>query len=277
MLILDVYNLLHLPEAADLDVPGLCVLIGQSRYAGQRCIAVCDGFPGTELLNTHADIRKQAARLGHTRKNPGLQINIRGIEVVFVGSGRSADDRIEQLLIQHRGRGRDISLVSSDRRLRRAAKRARAISIVSSTFLDRLIADSRQAGRAPIPAFSRDIPLDPYSVVHWLTIFGMKPTGVPVDRHTTAQRPPSAPQPPEPPLTETIHINKPPRRSSGSGPPANPPTESRGNSRPEDHSHLADDPLLREALAHWQGRLTLDELDMTRWLDTPGPPHNTQP
>ena len=35
-------------------------------------------------------------------------------------------------------------------------------------------------------------------------------------------------------------------------------------------SSLMDDPVIREALEEWRDRLSVDDLDMSRWLDGPG-------
>ncbi|MBZ0172974.1 MAG: hypothetical protein K8E66_11375, partial [Phycisphaerales bacterium] len=78
MLLIDAFNVLHLPQAVHdghaLGVPDLAGLIAAGRYAGARAVLVCDGAGPVECPD---------------RADP------RGIEIVFSGPDRSADDEIE--------------------------------------------------------------------------------------------------------------------------------------------------------------------------------------
>jgi len=60
-----------------------------------------------------------------------------GIEVIFAGGNEEADDLIERLIKKSSAPGQ-LSVVSSDRRLRQAAERRQARAISSEDFIDEL-------------------------------------------------------------------------------------------------------------------------------------------
>lgn len=287
MLLIDAYNVLHAqwalpPNGRGMDVPALVGLVGKSRYADRRLRVVCDGRPGPQwpqssLLETHSGL--VWARVGRA-------------EVVFSGPDLEADDVIEDVL--GRAKGLNVLLVSSDRRLVRAAGQAGADQVGNGTFLRQLWADLNARPGGDRPAFVSEVPLDRYSVAHWMREFGYDPEAP----QTPASQPPAhqapAPEPSPPPKRFTQRRSKeppggsppkdapfgdglnlptppgppspavpptPPARS-GSTAPARPPKAPR--SGPE-HEPL--DPLLQEAFEEWRGRLSLDDLDMSRWID----------
>jgi hypothetical protein len=255
VLLIDAYNVLHLPEAqlqgADLALEDLCAMIGASRYAGSRVVLVCDGSPPARLGAPH-------------RAGGAARVRVAGVELVFSGPNRTADDEIEERL--RTGRGAGVTLVSDDRRLTRAASRSRARSLGSSAFLAHLIVD-RAGRRVPLPRFSKDIPLDAYSVEHWRREFGL-PAVDPAAAVARAAGQGPAPAAPRPPETQREHPVRPhadhmkrkpaPQRD----PAAREPTDAGLES-------LRADPLIREALEAWNGRLRLEDLDMRRWLGEP--------
>jgi predicted RNA-binding protein with PIN domain len=249
MLLIDAFNVLHLPQAVRdgraLALADLAGLIGVSRYAGQRAVLVCDGTGG------------------HAGPEARGRLTLSGIEVVFSGAHRTADDEIEARLRKAGGHG--VTVVSDDRRLRRAAGRAGAKPLASGLFLVHLLNDHHRPRPKPLPSFTRDIPLDPYSVAHWMRQFGLSPNSL-LDRRAgkaeapAQASPPSTPPPkPQPPAPAAPGPGSPatPRRPASSPVPAE---------RALPNESLADDPVIREALEAWKGRLTLDDLDMARWL-----------
>lgn len=278
-LVVDTYNVLHTtgvlpPDLAGLDVPGLVRLLGESRFSRRATTLVCDG----------GGAGGSGVRMGH-------------VKVLFSGDHREADDLIERL-IERFSHGRALTVVSSDRRLRKAARRRGAESVASADFLA-MLADDHGGGRAADgpPVFTTEIPLDRYSVDHWMREFGLEP----------------APRPAPRPVIPT-HKPRPAQRkhdaAGGAGgspliPPevaaklraasekvARPPLEPRrlpdrvaaGMGRTEadraatKHEPPVDlDPLLRAALEEWRGRLTLDDLDMSKWLDRDHPEDPSRP
>lgn len=238
MLIVDAYNVLHVtgvlpPDLAGPDLDDLARMVGESRYGAQRAVLVCDGAGPSRL------------RLWRSERGAG------GVEVRYAGAGREADALIESLLGEPAAGGarRRLLVVSTDGRLRRAAKRARASWLSSEAFLAHLASDAQRLPAAPTarPAFAQEIPLDGPSVAHWLRVLGITDDD-PILRLAAA---------PEPP--------RPAGGASSSAPPGVPTAHRTPSAAREDAAEPVD-PLLLEALKEWAGRLSLDDLDMRRWL-----------
>ncbi|MEM0984446.1 MAG: NYN domain-containing protein [Planctomycetota bacterium] len=251
---IDAYNVLHQtgilpPRLAGLDVPGLVRLIGRSRYSRRELTLVCDGGTGTG---------SSGLRMGRAR-------------VLFSGREEEADDLIERLIDRY-GHGGTLDVVSSDRRLRKAARKNGADSITREVFLQQLVEDEYAPPRQKLPAFVHEVPLDPYSVAHWLREFGI------------AEPPPEPPTKPTPPPKPA---KKPkPKDAAGGTPsawgerlqielpevPARPEPEPTPEpvldlSAEQASPALELDPILRRALEEWRGRLSADDLDTGKWID----------
>lgn len=233
MLLVDTYNVLHAtgalpPDLAGLETGDLAALIAVSRYADRPATLVCDG------------VRPRGAGDGR----------IPGVELLYAGHGREADDLIESIIAASSAPGR-LLVVSSDRRVVGAARRRRASTLSSEMFLKRLAADrDRPAAGRVLPAFTQEIPLDAYSIAHWMREFGLGEADVDRIRRDLRSRPGSAARrqpPPKPdiPLPDA---------------PAPPPAAA---------SFRVTDPLLLEVLREWAGQISPDDLDMSRWLDDP--------
>lgn len=74
----------------------------------------------------------------------------KGMTVIYAIEDEDADSRIEHLIAAHSA-PRSLTVVSSDRRLRRAAARRRAAAVTADAFLDQLDADRRKR-LAPPPS-----------------------------------------------------------------------------------------------------------------------------
>ncbi len=257
MLLIDAYNVLHaqwaLPASErGMDVPGLVRLVGRSRYSERRVRVICDGRPGpgwpvSGLLETHSGL---------------VWTRIGGAEVVFSGPDQEADDVIEDVL--ERSRGIRVLMVSSDRRLIRAAGRAGAAQVGNGTFLKQLSSDVRAKPGSGRPAFASEVPLDAYSVAHWMREFGY-------EADTALERPPEldkAKEPkrkPSPPVERAFGASMEiPRPAERKRPGA--PTPAENDPCPGNPEHEPLDPLLADAFEEWRGRLSLDDLDMSRWI-----------
>lgn len=129
-LIVDCYNVLHaeMPQRlAGLDENGLCRALAQSPWRGDRIVVVCDGSvkPHTPAVSP-----------------------VEGVELVYSGPGRSADDVIIGL-IDADSAPRSVTVVSSDRQIQKAARKRRCTVIASSRFVHLLAAGfSGQGGGA---------------------------------------------------------------------------------------------------------------------------------
>lgn len=281
MLMVDAYNVLHvqgvLPaHLAGLEVDGLARLLGVSRYAQGRVVLVCDGAaPRTSIGGG----RKVAGLAGRAHRPTSG-----GVEIVHAGGGHDADSYIEDFLERDSG-SRRWTIVSSDRRIQRAAIAAGARVLESPVFLRQLVQDDARPAATPHPRQIHKIPLGSLDVSLWIKEFGIDPragdvdlSGVPdivpppraaahVDREieqsgrTAGKRSKSRPDRAE--------------RRGFSGDAAGAPPSHR---RPKDHaspplptavepSEL--DPLLHELLAGLEGGIRLEDLDMRRWLDEP--------
>ncbi len=98
--------------------------------------------------------------------------NIDGVEVLFAGLGTDADTVIEGKIAANTA-PRSLTVVSSDNRLRKAARVRRAISVKSEEFWSELV---RELGRKRVvdePAGKRD-GLSDAETDQWLDFFGME-------------------------------------------------------------------------------------------------------
>jgi predicted RNA-binding protein with PIN domain len=154
-LIVDCYNVTHAtmpPMLAGLDEAGLCRALARSRWAGRPITVVADGRPKP---------------LGVT-ESPVAEVDL-----VYAGSSRSADDLIIRLIDQHSAPKR-LTVVSSDRQIRAAARRRRARDLPSDQFIDKLAHQLRQAHAAPPrPGRPSVAPLPPELVERWKDVFGI--------------------------------------------------------------------------------------------------------
>lgn len=154
-LFIDCYNLLHAsmpPSLAGLDEDGLCRLLAQSPWAGDRIVVVCDG----------------QIKPGLAAKSPVPQV-----ELIYSGSQKSADDVIIELTAAYSA-PRRLYVVTNDREIRKAVKRRRAQTLSTGAFI-RALSASRPAGSAPSPVARHSPSLPPGEVDHWLKEFGIDP------------------------------------------------------------------------------------------------------
>ena len=276
MLIIDAFNVLHTtgvlpPDLADPGVPGLVRLIASSRYASRDLTIVCDGGGAA----SRSGVRMDRAR------------------ILYSGIHREADDLIEDL-IEVYYRGNPLEIVSSDARLRRAARRRRCASIPSDVFLSHLADDALVPRSQTSPDRLRaQVPLDAYSVDRWLEEFGL-----PRADRTPDPVAPAAPASPAPTDSATQHRARPKHKKikKAAPPPASlgetlglppikaplpPPRTAPTAERPPEPAPMpvpgpqADrsqtklppdlDPLLLQALEEWRDRLAIDDLDMQKW------------
>lgn len=275
VLLVDAYNVLHVtgvlpPALAGIDLAGLAGLIGESRYGRARVVLVCDG--AHRGVDEEILVGLEAVRgAGH------------GVRTVWAGPGRDADSLIEAYLASP-GRRSGVVVVSSDRRLRRAAKRERVKWVDSAKFLAQVAADVERGGSSAGhgPARPRT-PISGDAAEGWAERFGesyeaavrmasgderrraellSSAAGKAV---STAGRPPSG------------GAGEGKKRDSGSGEGGGDGVGG-GGGREGKSGRDGDggpalprgeevDPLILEALKEWPDALRLDDLDMERWLD----------
>lgn len=157
--IIDGYNLLHAArgydEDGDLGRGQLCQLLGRwGRAAQQEVLVVFDGSAPPEPL--------------------GRQLHGVGIEVIYSGPGRSADDLVVER-IDASSAPRRLVVVSSDRQVRRGARRRRCPQVHSADFFEqvlRVLASGRRSESEPAEKRTGPAPED---VDEWLGRFGYDP------------------------------------------------------------------------------------------------------
>jgi hypothetical protein len=239
MLIIDAYNVLNVqgvlpPHLAAPDLLDLVRLLTTSRYRTEPIILVCDGHLARH--RTHAAL---------AASGQPTALTFLGVRLIFSGPGQEADDVIESLLRHHQGSS-SLVLVSSDKRLKRSARKWGARPLDSADFLFQLAHDHDRPTTPGQPAFTQQTPLSRADLTFWMRHFGL---GDPV------LHPAPPPPPPETPAA----------------PPAPKPNAPTAQSRPPSDPTLL--PLIRESGLS----IDLAELDMNLWLDKiqPFPPSSS--
>ncbi len=183
-LLIDAWNVLHTtgvlpPEMAGVGLRGLGQLIQRSRWGSQRVQLICDGRP------------------------PGPHSGLpHGMTAIFSGPDREADDLIEARIATTSAPG-SLTVVSSDRRIRTAARKRGCKVLTSAAFLEALVRDAQQPRRTgPTRPTQVDLPDD--LIAEAQSLAGSAPPPLP----------PSVPSPAPP---------EPPPKTDAS-PPAQPPT-----------------------------------------------------
>jgi predicted RNA-binding protein with PIN domain len=121
-LLIDTWNVLHqtgvLPaDSAGIGTLGLCRMIENSRWNGEKVMLVCDGMPSDEH-----------------ETGPRYQ-------TIFTGSRKTADEEIiERVAVS--SAPRSILVVTSDREIIKSIRRRGAQQIGSALFLQALVEDS---------------------------------------------------------------------------------------------------------------------------------------
>jgi len=160
-LIVDTFNVLHqtgvLPtNLAGIGISGLIQLLARSRFRRQRVRLVCDGV----------------SKLDPTESGENGNVTIE-----FSGKGRTADEVIAAR-IQRSTSPRQLTIISSDREVQRAARRRRCNVIGSPEFLRMLATDFESFERAQAKdTAARPTtmlkPLKPRETSKWLREFGL--------------------------------------------------------------------------------------------------------
>jgi len=222
VLLIDGYNLLKSAIRPDLGVPDSLTpasevvwlaraVARRPRFQQDQALVCFDGTPSRDVVQ-----HQGVARVDE------LALRVGDVHMVYAGPGREADDLIE-MLIEKAGRPWDCTVVSSDRRLWRAATHGGASALRSEEFARLLPGRQEKSGPG-------EDGLSPDEVEHWMRVFdGERP----VDPKAAA--------------AETVNENDEPL--SG------------------DEAPYVLDPLIREAIKEWRGRLRPDDLSMKRWLD----------
>lgn len=160
MLLIDTFNVLHVtgilpPDLAGLDIRGLARLIGTSRWHNQQTMLICDGTGG--------GVVRSRTLITPLEEFPR-------VVALFVGPGRDADTAMERKL-EADSDPRRVLVVSSDNRLKAAARRKRADWLSSEAFLEALVRDAARPASRP-EASRPDESLDAEEIGAWMRAFG---------------------------------------------------------------------------------------------------------
>lgn len=240
-LIIDAYNVLHkwrsgpMPEGPR-ELNALAQMIERSRFNAATTDIVCDG----------ATI-------------PGCATTSKTIHFRFAGPGKDADTLIESMVLQHKGP--TLHVVSSDRRVQKAARKRRGVAHTSDAFLATLVRDAgsrsvaNPASRLPKPEFALNLPLHPVLINQWKNEFDIDwaAAGSPASNPLITQHNPQHKQKPKHPKT----VQQAPAKTQPTPNPTPKPTPTPANS----------DPDLKEILEHYQSPINPEDLDMSKWLD----------
>lgn len=115
------------------------------------------------LRRAHAEVYFDGAPAGQAGTRPMGLVTAR-----FVRQGLSADAAIEHRLAQLGARAREWTVVSSDRRVRQAARAAHAATLTAAEFARQMF----PSPRLPLASAAKtESPLSPQEVEEWLRIF----------------------------------------------------------------------------------------------------------
>jgi len=157
MIIIDGHNLLHAIRKTEEDSQALsdvqlCLIIG--RYL--------------KLISKHGEIIFDGTG---PRDKSGFD-NISNLEVFFSGQGTDTDSVIEDK-IRASTAPKGLTIVSSDRRLRRAAQTRKATAIKSEDFWNNLQKRFRRK-KAPREPAGKHLGLTESETQQWLEFFGLE-------------------------------------------------------------------------------------------------------
>lgn len=180
-LIIDGYNVLY--EAGLLDAPSRSHSLLRKRRGLLKLLAA----------HLEPDERRRTQIVFDARNPPaGLprRFVVQEMEVLFARSDGEADELIERLIADHSA-PRQICLVSSDRRLQKAAKRRRANFRDSDVFLEELKKRGSASATTNSPQQADQIRAkltgqsSAADIRHWLEIFGEIPEAAELNRAQT--------------------------------------------------------------------------------------------
>ena len=243
-LLIDGYNLLHAAGWGRAEYAP-----GELRLAREQLLTLL--FEGL----TPAQLKHSAVVFDARQPPPDLPRcwYIHGLRVLFASPSGDADVFIEGLIETH-AQPRRLTVVSSDRRLQRAARYRHCVVLSSEAFLESLL--RRQDKQAPLPdpekltpKYLGTPPRDELN--YWMRVFQDVSVSTPADKRTDSGRmAPVETKAIRPPVAE---VKAPPpskaaRRKLKSPFPPRPPVQSRGNAPP-----LFSDDWLN---------------DLQRWVDT---------
>jgi predicted RNA-binding protein with PIN domain len=157
--VIDGYNLLHAARGVEgcsqLGRGQLCEMVAAwSRRTGESALLVFDGAQPSEALAS--------------------QLHGEGVDVLYSGAGQSADQVIDEH-IRASSAPRRLTVVSTDRAIRRAARRRRCRHATSADFLELMVRVLSKPRRPQVEPPEKRTGTPPEEVDDWLRRFGFDP------------------------------------------------------------------------------------------------------
>lgn len=208
-LLIDGYNLLH---AAGL---------GRERYGpGDLQRARQSLLRRLFELLTPDEIKRTAVVFDARQPPPHLPHYwyIHGLRVVYARPHGDADLLLEQLIDEH-SHPRQLTVVSSDQRLQRAASCRRSKAVSSAEFLEFLEQRRRTSVSPPLPVPAKAKPspnVAAAELAYWMEVFGDVQVSDLIDRQRPSPPRPSAATPPPGPVAQPALPQSPPESSQKS-------------------------------------------------------------
>ncbi len=167
-LIIDGYNLLHASGILGRGVgPG-----GLERSRNALLNFLAESLDEAVLASTTIVFDARQAPRGLSRT-----VQHRGMTVRFADPGLDADDVIEALIKANTAPKR-LTVVSSDHRLHRAARRRKALAIDSDQWYSQVLRERIARARSKSPSIRPSSAMTEHEVRFWLRLFGLEEPAV---------------------------------------------------------------------------------------------------
>lgn len=190
-LIVDGYNLLHASGIIGCGKgPG-----GLRRSRSALLNFLAESLSSDDLVRTIVVFDASDPPLGLPH-----EYDFRGMSVRFAVNHEGADDLIEELIRQDSA-PRNLTVVSSDHRLQRAARRRKAQAVDSDRWFGDVIRQRAKRRNVERGDPDAEAPL-PNGIAYWLREFGLEPRDDEVP--STSTTPPRAPSSSQPSSSESI-------------------------------------------------------------------------
>jgi predicted RNA-binding protein with PIN domain len=156
VLLIDGYNLLHavqgiLEQSTEITDVQLCRIIGEYLYRSKgKGSIIFDGIGPKDKSGFN---------------------NLFNLEVVFSGTNREADDVIEKLILQNTA-PKNLSVISSDRRLKDAAKKRKANAVDCVDFWLDMLKQLEKKQKQQAEPKEKYLGLSDAETEYWLKEFG---------------------------------------------------------------------------------------------------------
>jgi predicted RNA-binding protein with PIN domain len=98
--------------------------------------------------------------------------NLYNLEVIFSGSSREADDVIEKLILEDTA-PRNLTVVSSDRRIKTAANKKKATAVDCIDFWTEVIKQLEKKKKRQVEPPGKFIGISEAETEYWLKVFGL--------------------------------------------------------------------------------------------------------